>query len=192
MLIPFDDLCRFWRKVLIGKEGECWQWIGSCGGSYHYGQFYYKGKSHQAHRVSWEIKNGTIPDGLYACHTCDNTICVNPNHLFLGTAKDNHDDAVRKGRINTTERGKIGGSSPREKYRNRTITDEYAAEILNKINTRGSKSLKNLSKDEGISMGLIIYSKYRVHKAKKRGGDGNRSHYYPDGRKRGLRKNLSN
>ena len=55
-------------------------------------------KTFRAHRVAWEEVNGPIPQGMLVCHKCDNPSCVNPNHLFIGTHKDNHQDKVNKGR----------------------------------------------------------------------------------------------
>jgi len=55
-------------------------------------------RSHNAHRISWYIKNGLIEEGLFVCHKCDNTSCVNPDHLFLGSRQDNIDDMMKKKR----------------------------------------------------------------------------------------------
>lgn len=90
---------RLWRKV--NKTNTCWGWVGSttCGG---YGQIYFKGRLAYVHRVSWELTNGPIPEGLYVLHRCDVRRCVNPDHLFLGTISDNSLDMVRKKRQNTT------------------------------------------------------------------------------------------
>ncbi|MBP8293825.1 MAG: HNH endonuclease, partial [Caldilineaceae bacterium] len=63
-----------------------------------YGQFGWKGKIYTAHRVAWELVNGSIPDGALCCHRCDNRKCCNPAHIFLGTHADNMRDMVNKGR----------------------------------------------------------------------------------------------
>lgn len=94
---------RFWEKV--DKSGDCWVWTGALGGR-GYGYIAKPGGSaanpgaHMipAHRVSWEIANGQIPDGLLVCHHCDNPRCVRPDHMFLGTDLDNARDRERKGR----------------------------------------------------------------------------------------------
>jgi hypothetical protein len=97
---PFVD--RFFSK--INKTDSCWLWTGTRqrrNGIPRYG-FITKGRHGEgqmsAHRASWVIHYGEIPDGLYVCHRCDNPPCVNPDHLFLGTALDNMSDMFAKGR----------------------------------------------------------------------------------------------
>lgn len=86
----------FWAKV--ARTGGCWEWQAYRDPA-GYGRFNVTPrKPALAHRVAWEIENGPIPDGLCVCHHCDNPPCVRPDHLFLGTARDNSDDKIAKGR----------------------------------------------------------------------------------------------
>lgn len=86
---------RFWAHV--DKSGGCWVWLGTRHGK-GYGHVKSGGVVRKAHRVSWEMVHGPIPDGLLVCHRCDNPPCVRPDHLFLGTARDNTQDSISKGR----------------------------------------------------------------------------------------------
>jgi len=96
---------RFWSKVdKSGGPDACWPWTRK---RTHdgYGVFALRnGKQHPAHRIAWELTNGEILHGLLACHHCDNRLCCNPVHLFLGTVRDNALDASRKGRLSCGDR----------------------------------------------------------------------------------------
>lgn len=98
--IPQDPAQRFWQKV--NKSSDCWVYTGAC--KWGYGAFWLNGKQVLAHRFSWELLNGPIPNGMLICHHCDNPPCVRPEHLFLGTSQDNRTDAVIKGRHAKGER----------------------------------------------------------------------------------------
>lgn len=105
---------RFWAKVdkdgpvpeHMPHLGACWVWTASKLNS-GYGQFGIGGKLRYAHRLSWEMERGEIPDNLCVLHSCDNPPCVRPEHLFLGTRRENSSDCQRKGRL---ARGDTHGS----------------------------------------------------------------------------------
>lgn len=86
---------RFWSHV--DKSGECWIWTASRV-PWGYGKTVRNREETYAHRYSWEMAYGPIPDGMLVMHSCDNPPCVNPSHLLLGTPKDNMDDMRAKGR----------------------------------------------------------------------------------------------
>lgn len=139
---PFTEaqVQRFLSHQTQGRNG-CIIWTGAlCG---EYGRVTIAGKAYSAHRASFLISNGTIPDGLVIRHKCDNPPCINPDHLELGTHKDNCHDAWKRGR----------GCPPRgERAGNHVLTAKQVKEIKQKIIS-------------GISTQLQIAAQYGVKKS---------------------------
>lgn len=140
-----------------GGDDACWLWTASASRK-GYGYMRWCGKLRRAHRVAWELTNGTIPNGLHVLHNCpggDNPRCVNPNHLWLGTNLDNAIDRERKGRGND-RRGEKNGRCK--------LSDSQVAEIRQRHATGGISKTK-LAAEYGVSeanIRLIVTFKSRT------------------------------
>jgi hypothetical protein len=111
---------RFDAKYIPEPNSGCWLWESGFDG-WGYGRLKYRRKYLAAHRLSWTIHRGEIPTGMWVLHKCDTPVCVNPDHLFLGTHRDNMRDMVQKGR----SYWRFGETHPQAK-----LTKEDVAAIL--------------------------------------------------------------
>lgn len=146
---------RFWEKV--NKDGPapvhrpelgaCWIWTASVNPRTGYGWISVGKSMRQSHRISWEFTNGPIPDGQCVLHRCDNSSCVNPAHLFLGTQIDNIADMVAKGR----QRSRQG-----EKVNTAKLTAEKVQEIRERF-ANGETNRASLAREYGVSDVMISY-----------------------------------
>ena len=124
---------KYWEK---DEKTLCWMWTGGKS-SDGYGAFQIDGKVQAAHRVAWQIYNGSIPKkdghlGGCVCHTCDNRACVNPDHMFVGSHQDNMDDMMAKKRnlLKSGERGGLAKLREVDVINIRGIVDCYKGEHI--------------------------------------------------------------
>ena len=117
--IAGDPVVRFWNNVAVGGDDDCWEWQAAKHRGL-YGVFGVNGKQIRAHRFSYALHFGPIPEGMCVCHACDNPGCVNPAHLWLGSSEENTADKTRKGRAVRL----IGALSPLAK-----LTEDDVREI---------------------------------------------------------------
>lgn len=150
---------RFWSKVDKGSEEECWEWT-ACKNNYGYGMFTLNRTTHKSHILSlWSYLNKP-PEGKLVCHTCDNPACVNPNHLWYGTQKDNMKDAFNKGRA-IRVKTLTGEAHPGSK-----ITEAQATEILRirRDTKRGAENINKMFPGLGLgSIKRLIYNETWKH-----------------------------
>jgi len=146
--MPYSKLTveeRFWARVNIKEnKEECWEWKGSKYTTGHpYGRFHpNKDLSILAHRYSYLISKGEIEEGKEVCHSCDNPSCVNPDHLWLGTHKENMKDAQNKNRLNRIASPKVIGENNKYHKLKDIDVEEIRKSFLNKENTTKELAVK--------------------------------------------------
>lgn len=117
--ITMNDLIAKTRKIFRSRDTECWEWTaGKIKDGY--GHVRYQRDMWLTHRLAWKLTKGSIPEGKRILHKCDNPPCINPDHLFIGTDKDNRDDMISKGRQRFPNGTEIGIAK---------LTDEKVREI---------------------------------------------------------------
>ena len=131
----------FESKIAPLTESGCHIWMGAVNGN-GYGQLKDGGKFWQAHRYSWFINNGEIPEGMCVLHKCDIPLCVNPQHLFIGTQIENIRDRTRKGR-----------SAREDRFGHKNHQSKLTVDNVSQI----KKLLRS-----GLTQGEIA-AKYKVH-----------------------------
>lgn len=139
---------KFW--LFVDKTDSCWIWTGPIGWG-GYGVFRRHGKTEFAHRISYFVANREYPDNLIVCHKCDNPICVNPNHLFVGTHADNVHDMMRKGRSNQAR----GESSGKAKLSRHDVFD------IRRRFKKDGKTAVELASEYGVNKENIYRIAYR-------------------------------
>lgn len=140
----------FWSNVQKLSDNECWPWTGCCSGSskdkekkWAYGKFSFRGGMKNAHRIMLYLSKGEPPcTGMFACHTCDNPKCVNPSHLYWGTAKQNTHDMLNR---NRQARGLKHGISK--------LTEDQVLAI--KRSLMGGGMIYRLAKQYGVARATI-------------------------------------
>lgn len=142
---------RFHDKYEIDIKTGCWNWIAgtrpNSKGDLYSRHFNEKGRSEGGHRFSYRRLVGEIPKGMFVCHRCDNPLCVNPNHLFLGTHKDNMEDMTRKNR-QYKGNGEMANSSK--------LTNKQAMEIRKLYPSLSQSKIADMFCISQASVGRIV------------------------------------
>lgn len=142
---------RFWAKVNRRGDDECWEWLASKNDGYGHMRI---DRQHmeKAHRISYRLHHGEIPEGFCVMHKCDNRACVNPKHLSLGSLADNNTDRNAKSRqamgerLSVVKRGELHGAA--------RLTEEQVLEIRRRY-IKGGVTQMQLADEYGVGRANI-------------------------------------
>jgi Autographiviridae endonuclease len=143
---------RFNERWTPEPWSGCWLWTAGVGTN-NYGKFWFNRRRNVAHRVSWQLHRGPIPTGMWVLHKCDTPLCVNPDHLWLGTNGDNQRDSVEKGRQRPSFYR--GESLPQSKLTDRDIIAIRKLYRKGVPNNKSEFSSYGLGQRFGVSSSLI-------------------------------------
>jgi len=146
---PLAD--RFWNRVEVRGQDECWIWTGGVDGRDRRGRVWYQGRNIPASRAALLLSGVDVPDGAYVCHHCDNPPCVNPQHLYVGDAASNVADMDRRGR--RIARVPHPGSAGERNHAAR-LTDQQVIEIRKSYSGRRGEQTA-IAKAYGVTPALI-------------------------------------
>ena len=141
---------RFFKKVnkngpIYKDIGNCWIWTASVDQN-GYGTCFLGGKRFaKAQRAGWLIKHGFLDTKLFCCHKCDNPICVNPDHIFLGTQKDNLNDASKKGRTSNKNKYKTKCLKGHKFTEENTYITKGGSRVCRKCKTNHNKRIHKIN-----------------------------------------------
>jgi hypothetical protein len=145
--IPVEE--RFWNKAdTSGGKATCWLWQAGCTDD-GYGQIKVQGSTRLAHRIAWELTNGSAPNAMCVCHHCDQRACINPSHLFLGNRADNTADMLAKDRDAWIHRRLA--DRPRQ-----PLNRQRVIEIRQRANAEGMGS-RRIARELGIPRGTVLH-----------------------------------
>jgi hypothetical protein len=163
------DVTRFWFSVDRKGEDQCWVWTG--GQKNGYGRFKVDRTDYRPHRIAYYLQHCKDPGSLLVCHKCDNPLCCNGNHLFLGTSAENNQDRDQKGRHRAASGIFHGSKTKPEKFvrgsgvNGSKLTEDQVREIRRLYET-GQFTFSALGRMYGIShrsASKLVYKQTWAH-----------------------------
>ena len=143
---PWEYFCR---KVRLGGPDDCWEWKASVGTN-GYGNWGY-GKPGTAHRATYKLFNGEIPEGLWVLHRCNNRKCCNPSHLYAGTPTNNHADRIKDGTDSPPPN--FYGKDVRNGYKNSNLSEDDIR-LIRRLRAEGVPGTE-IGKRFGLSKAVV-------------------------------------
>jgi len=145
----FDDIIRFWGKIDVKSKEECWNWKGSLNSQNGYGRFGIQNSYYITSRIAYWIYYNIDPEFKLVCHSCNNTLCCNPNHLYLGTQSENIQQSFNE--LRSIHRGSFNSCAK---------LNEIKAKQIRNLLENTSLTLREIGEKFGIAISTVGHIKY--------------------------------